>query len=890
MGINSVRAIARPDYPMELGPDAVDSAPNHPLDHAEAKAAHGRIMGWYQGEMDRQASNRFQQAIDEDFYDSLQWSEEDAEELKARGQAPLVINQVKPTVDWVIGTEKRTRVDFKVLPREDDDTKGAEVKTKLLKYLSDVNRTPFARSRAFADAVKAGVGWIEVGIRDEYEAEPVYARYESWRNVIYDSNSNELDLSDARYVFRHRWVDVDAAILWFPDRAARLRAAASGALGEEEQDDLWYLGSRMSDPNEDWKLPQRRSPYTQASPVSNRSRVKLIEAWYREPAIVPTLVGSLFNGEPYDEANPAHREAVFSGASTVAKRRTMRVRVAVMTEDDLLYISDSPYRHNRFPFVPTWCYRRGRDHAPYGIIRSIRDPQEDLNKRASKALFILSSQQIIADEGAVHDWDALRSEASRPDGIIVKRPGKELAFHQDKQLAESHLRLMDLDARIIREVSSVTSENLGRETNATSGKAILARQEQGAVVTAEVFDNYRLAGQIQGEIELSLIEQAYTQPKVLRLTNERGAIDWVPVNKVQPDGTILNDITARAADFVISEQDYRASLRQAMFEQMVELVGRLPPETGLQLLDLIVELADVPNKEEIARRIRQLNGQPDPAQSEPTPEEQQAIQAQQQKVAEAEAMARQVAQLALEEQQAKVAKLNAEAQETMARIQQMLNPPPQPGAPVDPDPTAAMRLQYEAKVEEVVRAAAEGKAALLAEVTQLKQETAARIAEVRQEAAAKVAEASQKSNAASVAAATELAKARIDADATVRVAEISAADKAQTDALMSRVDALADLIKGLEDGIAQREKDRETKEAMREKDREVEETRESKERENGDGDGGNGQALTAAISALTAVVGEISKPKVLLRDKDGKPVGVKSVGMPEEERNEPRKK
>ena len=27
------------------------------------------------------------------------------------GQAPLVFNEVKPTIDWIIGTERRTRVD-----------------------------------------------------------------------------------------------------------------------------------------------------------------------------------------------------------------------------------------------------------------------------------------------------------------------------------------------------------------------------------------------------------------------------------------------------------------------------------------------------------------------------------------------------------------------------------------------------------------------------------------------------------------------------------------------------------------------------------------------------------------------------------------------------------
>jgi hypothetical protein len=104
----------------------------------------------------------------------------------------------------------------------------------------------------------------------------------------------------------------------------------------------------------------------------------------------------------------------------------MQMYVAIMTESDLIHDEPSPYRHNRFPFTPVWCYRRARDNAPYGVIRRQRDPQEDINKRGSKALFILSSNQIQMEKGAVDDLDDLRLEAARPDGIIVTNKGKAL--------------------------------------------------------------------------------------------------------------------------------------------------------------------------------------------------------------------------------------------------------------------------------------------------------------------------------------------------------------------------------------------------------------------------------------------------------------------------------
>ena len=86
----------------------------------------------------------------------MQWTQEDAQALIERGQAPLVFNEVKPTIDWIIGTERRTRVDSKILPREKDDEALAEIKTKLMKYVSDANKLPWHRSMAFADAIKGG--------------------------------------------------------------------------------------------------------------------------------------------------------------------------------------------------------------------------------------------------------------------------------------------------------------------------------------------------------------------------------------------------------------------------------------------------------------------------------------------------------------------------------------------------------------------------------------------------------------------------------------------------------------------------------------------------------------------------------------------------------------
>lgn len=654
---------------------AEDQKPEDPLESPQARAELQKILGWYYYERDRQAVNRMEMAMDNLFYDNEQWDAHDAAILRERGQLPLVYNEVAPMVDWLIGTERRTKVDWKVLPRTEDDVQMADVKTKTLKYVSDINRAPFARSRAFADAIKVGVGWIDDGARDDPTEDVIYSKYEDWRNVLWDSNSYEYDLSDARYVFRWRWVDLDIAIAMFPDQEAKIRAAARDQqYGIVQNDDLWYLGENLMEPAGNL-FPVGHmhgvgmmGSFGQAGIMSDskRHRVKLIECQYRKPAKVKIVRSGPMAGSFISYADNLLLNAV--QGEEVVEKVALRVHFALFTEGSLISFGPSTYRHNRFTLTPIWCYRRGRDRLPYGVIRRVRDIQMDLNKRASKALFMLNTNQIIMEEGATDDIAHVRDEADRPDGVIVRKRNYELELRRDTDAATGQINMMTLAAQTIQKVSGVNNENLGRETNAVSGAAIEARQNQGSVSTTEPFDNLRYATQVSGEKQLSLCEQFYSEEKVIRISGSQGSIEWLRINKpeVQPDGTVrfINDITASQADFVVREADYAGSLRQVMFDSLQQLVQKLPPEVGLRLFTLAMDFSDLPNHKEIADSIRKMTGDVDPS-KEPTPEEQAQMEQQQAMQAEAMQIQREQALLALDEQRAKVAKLQAEAQAIM---------------------------------------------------------------------------------------------------------------------------------------------------------------------------------------------------------------------------------
>lgn len=625
------------------------------LDSAAMSDMHSKMMSYWSTEVQRQRDNRLEMIQDEEYYDNEQWSADDASVLEERGQKALVYNVISSSVDWVTGTEKRSRTDYKILPRRKEGAKAAEHKTSLMKYLSDVNRSTFDTSRAFEDAVKVGVGWIEDGWDPESDSEPLYTKAESWRNILWDSAGGEPDLTDARYIFRSKWVDYDIAASIFPERKATLWNSVSESYGYGTQD-MWG-DEALDDPELERELAGRIG-----SDESNykRQRVRVIEGWFKLPVKVKKLKGGDFHNEIYDPYSRGHRDSLNNGDAELVIRNTNRMYVAIFTIEGMLWFSESPYKHNRFPFTPIWGKRRGKNNLPYGMVRLLKDIQDDVNKRASKALHILSTNKVVADEGAVEDVDVAREELARPDAWIEKKEGLELKIHSDRELAPMHMELFRQGVSMIQSASGVTDELLGKTTNATSGIAIERRQDQGSLATILYFDNLRLARQLSGEKQLSNIEQFMDEEKSFRITDQRGNPEYISVN----DGTFENDIVATKADFIISEAEWNATLRQSAVTELMAVVQKMPPEIGLVMLDLVVENMDIPNREELVKRIRSMSGQQDPDLDPDSPEAQEQAD---QETQRAEYEGR-IAQLELEKKQADVDKTAAEARLKDAQV------------------------------------------------------------------------------------------------------------------------------------------------------------------------------------------------------------------------------
>lgn len=610
---------------------------------------------WFTMELQRQQANRYQMALDEAYYDSEQWTPDEAAEVRARGQNPVVYNEIAPTIDFLIGTERRTRTDYEIMARDEDSIEAEEdarVKTKLMKYIEDINKAPFERSAAVDDQFKAGLGWLEAaGVGDPSQM-PIRIRSESWRHMLHDSLGQHMMAEDWRYLFRFKDVDFDLAEAMLPGNTDKLRSAVVHY--DQRQTLDWQNDGAMMGllPSFDDGLPRKWNTYDADAWVNNpRERLMLIECWATEP----------FRG--FD------RRAESTNMDDVVR---MRKRVSVMTEYDTLLEEWSPYKHGRYPFIPLWCYRRKKDGQPYGIARRHRGPQDMINKQMSKAQFRMAVNQVRIEKGAldddVMDRDELRDEVAAPDGILEFAAGalqnKKVEIREGMPFVEAELRLVAENRQSIRQSSGVSGEDRGLDHQSVSGKARQLREEQGTKLTAQVFDNIRLARQVEGEIVLSLAEQYHTEPMTFSVPGEVKKREFVKINQPHPTipGAKLNDISQRTAQFVIGEQPWNEALSEASFEAAMDMLGSLSktaPQVVLSILDIVFELNPrLPKKQRILERIRQATGQADPDRG-PTPEQ----IAQNQKK---EAMADAEFQAKLGEVQAKIAESKAKGEKLNA--------------------------------------------------------------------------------------------------------------------------------------------------------------------------------------------------------------------------------
>lgn len=602
-----------------------------------------------------------------DYYDGNQLTPETVEKLKDRGQPPLITNLIKPTIDTVLGMEAKTRTDWRVRPEDDDecDDDMAEALSVKLKHAEIESRADRAVSDAYAAQCKAGLGWVEVAREMDPFKCPYRVRYIHRREIFWDWRAEQPDLSDARYLIRRRWLELENAIALMPQYASLFRMTTGGWAGF---DPLLEQDSRLV---QSWEVERD----TRIAAVDwrdiQRMRICLYEVWYRK--WVRGYIMTLPNGTTMeaDFNNIRHNQAIVAGLATIKQATFQKVRLAWYTGPHFLYDVPSPYKHNQFPYVPFFGYREDLTMVPYGLTRAMISPQDEINARKSKMLWSLNSRRVITDGDAVVDHTLAAREVARSDAYVIlnqnRKPQSTFKVEPGGELAIQQFQVMQESKQEIAEASGIHKAMQGQNSNASSGLAINSLVEQGLNTLAEINDNYRYARRLVGEMLFELVRQHLMQGPSQVTIGEGKSKKMIPLNQPAIDPQtgqqiIINNVAKVKAKIVLDDIPSTPTYRMQQLQMMTEITKSLPPELQAQVIDFVIEATDMPKRHELADRLRAAVGIQDPEQQQAMAQQQQQQAAMQQDMTQKEF----VLNAALKA--AQIRKTNAEAEEKLAGI------------------------------------------------------------------------------------------------------------------------------------------------------------------------------------------------------------------------------
>ena len=173
---------------------------------------------------------------DQEYRLGRQWTKEQEETLKSRGQAPIVVNRIHPAVETAKAMLTANRPSFKVSPREDSDVKVANVLNHMLSYMYDISDGRTIIRQAIDDYYVTGLGYLLVyqnPLADDGKGEVMFTDIDPM-DVYVDPNSRDPYFEDAENIIISRNFTKAQAKALYP----QYKKAIDAASGSFESDQV----------------------------------------------------------------------------------------------------------------------------------------------------------------------------------------------------------------------------------------------------------------------------------------------------------------------------------------------------------------------------------------------------------------------------------------------------------------------------------------------------------------------------------------------------------------------------------------------------------------------------------------------------------------------------
>jgi len=613
---------------------------------------------------DAEADNRMQAEEDLRFAALEQWDEQTRAQRLADGRPTLVMDRLGQVVRQITGDARLNPPGIKVRPVDDGaDPDVAETLNGLIRNIESASTAETHYISAIESAARCGMGFLRV----DYD--------------YTDDSSFDMEL-------RIKSIRSPFAVLFDPFAEDPTRADAEFCFVSEVMPEKVYRQKFPKAPMADWDGAQG---LVDGSSWREGNGVRIAEYWTRKMRRRKLLMLGDMRVVDITDMDAAEVQQLAQTVGVVRERTadvphvTMRVINGV---EQLGEVYEWPGRY--MPVVPVWgeMVEMGGRTVRRGIIRAGRDAQIRYNATVNavteytmtmnKGKRILTPDQIEGHEG---DW--ARAHLSSRAYLLLNAPENPNVPHggvpiQSDPPPAGLLADVQLAAQDIEAATGIYRENLGRESNAISGRAILSRQREGDVGSFLYIDNLARAVSQIGRILVDTIPRVYDTPRKVRILGEDGKTDFAAVNTWDPQtGRIINDLSQGRYDVVASTGPSFSTRREEGREFIMAAVQANPAVLDMGG-DLLMGMMDAPGADELAKRFRKravAAGMAEPEEGDPPPPPAQPdpnmllAQAEMAKAQVAGQKAQADAQIKQAEAQIEAARAQAQAQVEAARLQ-----------------------------------------------------------------------------------------------------------------------------------------------------------------------------------------------------------------------------
>jgi hypothetical protein len=537
-----------------------------------------------------------------------QWNEDALKFRKAAKRPVVTINKLSPFVNVVVNknTQERTRV--KAIPFEDSDNDKANVINGLMRHIqySDKSNSGDAYSHGFFCLVTCGFGFWRVDA--EYGDEMSFDQELVIRSII-DPFSVYLSESEN--------IAIVVNVMTKTEYAEKY--------GEEPEGDQWDIKEIECGENEVMVVEY----WEKTEKETEIFRIEIPETITVEQTSVIDIDAAIeAQTSPQTSVTPPREVVVtkdelpdYPESVIIEQRKTKvsEIRQYIFCGDKIIEEVDWPGKY--IPIVG--CFSRKyktKDNYFFfkPLIYDAIDPQRIHNydwSQIAEYMNLAPKAQWLGAEGQFNGHEDEFSESNTShvpyleyspvtvNGAIAPPPQKLYAPPVPAGFAQEIVQSSDA----IKATIGMFDPSLGAQGNEQSGRAIIARRQQGDLATYHFTSAHNEALRKTGLILVDQIKYRYNTTRAIRILGEDMTDEVVRINQRYVDEKtgkeVMYDLSVGKYDIKIEIGSNSITRRIEAADSMLEL-SRVVPQAGQVGADLMISSFDFEKADEFALRYK----------------------------------------------------------------------------------------------------------------------------------------------------------------------------------------------------------------------------------------------------------------------------------------------